>query len=183
MGNGAREESAYHRWESGWLPSSVGADRLTQRDLPDRARGDRDERAPAARGAARQRQPSYWLDFRQPLAGWFDDFSPGDPVVNGVSIRYANASTMAHPAKSWLIDTTPDTSDVRSMLRWRRALVQRRRRSGVSISTLSVSPLGALVRVTVPGPADTTPPSTPAERSRQRVADGQLNLSWTAVER
>ena len=104
--------------------------------------------------------PSYWLDFRQPFGSWFDNFFPTDPEVNGVSIRYANSSTMPHPSKSWLIDTTPDTDTFAdSALAVGRTYTDTLR--GVSITTLAVSPLGALVKITIPNGADSTPPGYP----------------------
>src|SRR5438309_10988324 len=109
MGNGAREENAYHRGESGWLPSSAVQTATTSgtyliAPVESATAALQLLEVPRASGVA-----SYWLDFRQPLVGYFDDFAPGDPAVNGVSIRYANSSSMPHPSKSWLIDTTPGT--------------------------------------------------------------------------
>ena len=109
MGNGVREENAYHRWESGWLASSsvqTAVHSGTYLIAPVETATSALQLLEVPRGSG---QASYWLDFRQPLAGWFDDFSSSDPIVNGVAIRYANASYMAHPTKSWLIDTTPET--------------------------------------------------------------------------
>jgi Metallo-peptidase family M12B Reprolysin-like len=178
MGNGAREENAYHRWESGWLPSSsvqTASTSGTYLIAPVETATSALQLLEVPRGSGLQ---SYWVDFRQPLAGWFDDFSPSDPVVNGVSVRFANASYQAHPAKSWLIDTTPATTTFADApLGVGKSYSDAVR--GVTISTLSVSPLGALVRVTIPGPADTTPPSAPDGLSAA-VVNGQLNLSWAA---
>jgi hypothetical protein len=178
MGNGAREESAYHRWESGWLPSSAvqtASSSGTYLIAPVETATSALQLLEVPRGSG---QGSYWLDFRQPLAGWFDDFSPGDPAVNGVAVRYANASYQVHPAKSWLLDTTPATSTFTDApLGVGRSYGDALR--GVTISTLSVSALGALVKVTLPGPADTSPPSVPGGFSAA-VVGGQLNLSWAA---
>jgi hypothetical protein len=180
MGNvSAREESAYHRWESGWLPSSAVQTVATSgtyliAPVETATSALQLLEVPRASGAA-----SYWLDFRQPLAGAFDDFAPDDPAVNGVTIRYANSSTMPHPAKSWLIDTTPATP---SFADAPLAVGQTYTDStyGVSITTLGVSPLGALVRVTVPATTDTTPPGAPGGISAA-MDNGTVRLSWTAA--
>jgi hypothetical protein len=178
MGNGVREENAYHRWESGWLPSSsvqTATRSGTYLIAPVETAASALQLLEVPRGSG---QASYWLDFRQPATGWFDDFSATDPVVNGVSVRYANASYQVHPSKSWLIDTTPATSTFADApLGVGKTYSDLAR--GVTISTLSVSPLGALVSVTVAGPADTTPPGTPANLSAA-VVNGQLNLTWAA---
>jgi hypothetical protein len=128
---------------------------------------------PRASGA-----PSYWLDFRQPLAGVFDDFSSNDPAVNGVTIRYANSSTMSHPSKSWLIDTTPATptfADAPLSV----GSTYTDPTYGVSITTLGVSPLGALVRVVDRGDTDTTAPSVPSGLA-VAFSGGAVKLGWNA---
>ncbi len=125
MGTGIHEENAYHRWESGWLPSSSVQTVMrsgTYLLAPEEAASSAVQLLEVPRGAG---LPSYWLDFRQPFGSYFDNFSPSDPVVNGVSIRYANSSTMPHPSKSWLIDTTPATPTLRRRAARRRADVHR----------------------------------------------------------
>ena len=167
MGTGAHEENAYHRWESGWLPPS-SAQTVVRATAPTCSRPRRPRRTPCSCSRCREVRglPSYWLDFRQPLDGYFDNFLPTDPVVNGVSIRYANSSTMSHPSKSWLIDTTPATPSFNDApLAVGQTYTDAAR--GVSITTLSVSPLGALVKISVANGADTTPSPAPCERAQR----------------
>jgi hypothetical protein len=180
MGTGSHEESAYHRWESGWLPSSsvqTVTSSGTYLLAPEEAASSAVQLLEVPRAAGGL--PSYWLDFRQPFGSWFDTFSPFDPVVNGVSIRYANSSKMEHPSKSWLIDTTPNTptfDDAPLSV----GSTYTDAEQGVSITTLAVSPLGALVHITVANGDDTTPPSAVTGLSATRVATG-VQLSWTAA--
>jgi hypothetical protein len=178
MGNGIHEESAYHRWESGWLPATSAETVTTSGTYliaPEETPMSAVQLLEVPRGFSLQ---SYWLDFRQPLGAPFDDFSASDPVVNGVSIRLANSSAMAHPAKSWLIDTTPATNDFSDApLALGKTYTDPVR--GISITTLAVSPLGALVRITVPNGSDTTAPG-PASGLTASVVGGAVHLSWTA---
>jgi hypothetical protein len=175
MGTGIREESAYHRWESGWLPSSSVL-RVVRNGTYLIAPIERSTSDLQLLEVPRQGVPSYWLDFRQPLESPFENFAPSDPVVNGVSIRYANASTQPHPSKSWLIDTTPgtptfDDAPLASGRSFGDAL------RGVSMTVVSTSQAGALVSVTVANGADTSPPSSPSGLSSTLAGDG-LRLDW-----
>ena len=177
MGNGIHEENGYHRWESGWMPSSsvqtvTRSGTYLLAPLEAASSAVQLYEVPRIAGA-----PSYWLDFRQPFGTYFDDFSPFDPAVNGVTIRYANSSTMPHPSKSWLIDTNPETSTFADA-----PLGVGRTFSDeyVSITTLSVSPLGALVHITVPNGTDTTPPGPVSGLSVKQTVGG-LQLSWNAA--
>jgi Metallo-peptidase family M12B Reprolysin-like len=179
MGTGAREESAYHRWESGWLPSASVQTVLrsgTYLLAPVETASKAVQLLEVPRSAY---TPSYWLDFRQPLAGWFDTFLPTDPVVNGVTIRYANSSIMAHPAKSWLIDTTPGTTTFDDAPLGV-GQTYSEPAQGVSITTLAVSPLGALVKITIANGGDSTPPGPPTDASASLVA-GTLQLTWAGA--
>jgi hypothetical protein len=86
---------------------------------------------------------------------------------------------MEHPSKSWLIDTTPNTptfNDAPLSV----GSTYTDAEKGVSITTLAVSPLGALVHITVANGDDTTPPSAPSGLSATRVASG-VQLSWNAA--
>jgi hypothetical protein len=177
MGNGARQESAYHKWESAWLPSSsvLSVTRSgTYLIGPEEQASSGIQLLEVPRGAG---QPSYWLDFRQPFGTSFDNFAATDPVVNGVGIRYANSSTMAHPSKSWLIDTTPSTASFADApLGVGRTYADVPR--AISITTLSVSPQGALVRISVGNGADTSPP-TAAGGLAAALVPGGLRIGWT----
>jgi hypothetical protein len=50
----------------------------------------------------------YWLEYRRPFG--FDNFSLTNPVVNGVSVRLARASSGYISANTLLLDTTPTTT-------------------------------------------------------------------------
>jgi hypothetical protein len=179
MGSGARQENAYHKWESGWLPSDSALSVIrngTYLLSPEEAasQGIQLFEVPRAAGAA-----SYWLDLRQPFGTYFDTFSPSDPVSNGVSIRYANSSTMPHPSKSWLIDTTPWTNSFAdAALGVGRTYSEPSR--GFSITTLSLSPQGALVQITIANGADTSPPGPPSGLTATLVG-GSLRIGWTGA--
>jgi hypothetical protein len=182
MGNvdaGVHQENAYHKWESGWLPSSAVqriAKSGTYLIAPEETASTAVQllEVPRYTGA-----PSYWLDFRQPFGSYFDTFLGSDPVVNGVSIRYANSSTMSHPSKSWLIDTTPDTDTFTDApLAVGQSYSEPLR--GITISTLAVSPLGALVHVTLPNGDDTTPPSAVTGLTAT-LTGGVVHLTWGAA--
>ncbi len=58
MGSGLRQENAYHKWESGWLPSASVQTVYAERDVPDRAGGVELQRGAAAGGAA----PGRWAE-------------------------------------------------------------------------------------------------------------------------
>ena len=182
MGNGARQENAYHKWESGWLPPSSA--QTVVRDgtyliAPEESASSAEQLLEVPRAVALS-VPSYWLDFRQPFGSYFDNFSPTDPVVQGVSIRYANSSAMPHPSKSWLIDTTPATSTFNdAALGVGQTFADPGR--GVSITTLAVSPLGALVKISIANGADSTPPGSPSGLTVSRSDDG-LHFAWTPAE-
>jgi hypothetical protein len=182
MGNGARQENAYHKWESGWLPPSSA--QTVVRDgtyliAPEDSASSAVQLLEVPREVALA-VPSYWLDFRQPFGSYFDNFSATDPVVQGVSIRYANSSAMPHPSKSWLIDTTPATSTFADAALGLGQTFSDPGR-GVSITTLAVSPLGALVRISIANGADTTPPGSPSGLTVARGGDG-LDFAWTPAD-
>jgi hypothetical protein len=179
MGSGARQENAYHKWESGWLPSDSvlsvirsGTYLLSPEESA--SQGIQLLEVPRADGA-----PSYWLDLRQPFGTYFDTFSPSDPISHGVSIRYANSSNMPHPSKSWLIDTTPWTASFADApLAVGSTYTEASR--GVSITTLALTPQGALVQITVANGADTSPPG-PASGLTATLVGGSLKIGWTSA--
>jgi hypothetical protein len=179
MGSGARQENAYHKWESGWLPSDSVLSVIrsgTYLLSPEEAASHGIQLLEVPRSAG---GPSYWLDLRQPFGTYFDTFSPSDPISNGVSIRYANSSNMPHPSKSWLIDTTPWTASFADAPLGVGSTYSEPSR-GVSITTLSLSPQGALVQITVANGADSSPPGSPSGLTAALVGDS-LRIGWTAA--
>lgn len=84
----------------------------------------------------------YYLEFRQPYG--FDNFTTTSPVVNGVTIRLA--PQYAKLSKSKLIDTTSNTMSFSdASLAVGKTFTDPDK--GINITTLSVSPTGAQVRV------------------------------------
>jgi hypothetical protein len=178
MGTGIREENAYHRWESGWLPGS-SVQRVVRDGTYLIAPVERSTGALQLLEVPRLGVPSFWLDFRQPLESPFENFASSDPAVNGVSIRYANGSTQPHPSKSWLIDTTPETATFTDApLTPGRSFGDAFR--GISMTVLSTSPAGALVSVTVANGADSSPPASVTGLAATLSSSG-LRLDWAAA--
>jgi hypothetical protein len=178
MGNGIREENAYHRWESGWLPSSA-VQAVVRNGTYLIAPVERSTNALQLLEVPRLGVPSFWLDFRQPLDSPFESFTSGDPVANGVSIRYANGSSQPHPSKSWLIDTTPDTTTFEDApLAPGRTFGDSLR--GVWMTVVSTSPAGALVSVTVPNGTDHSAPAAATGLVATLSASG-LRIDWAAA--
>jgi hypothetical protein len=86
----------------------------------------------------------YYLEYRQPST--YDPYSPGDPVVNGVSIRLGTDIDTNH--MTMLVDTSPETADFNDAPltvgeTFRDAF------SGVTIRTLATSSAGATVEITL----------------------------------
>ncbi len=115
------------------------------------------------------------LEFRQPGISAFDAFPATDPAVNGVSVRVA--APYATRTQTQLVDTTPATTSFSDApLAVGRTLIDPL--TGASITTLSVSPEGAMVRVSLAG--DTTPPSQPTELTATALDPGRVALAWAA---
>jgi hypothetical protein len=94
-----------------------------------------------------QRTSSTWLtmEFRQPFGTAFDTFSATAPVANGVTIRMT--PDLATRSQSQLIDTTPGTTSfIDAPLAVGQTFVDQS--IGVSVTTISTSSAGAIVRIT-----------------------------------
>ena len=117
------------------------------------------------------------LEFRRPW-GIFDNFSASDPVVNGVSIRIAPATTSIVQSK--LVDANPSTTTFSdAALSVGGTVVDPL--TGVSITTLSVGPTGASVSIQMPGSGDTQAPTGPASLSASATSSSTVQLSWPAA--
>ncbi|TML65463.1 MAG: hypothetical protein E6G14_16340 [Actinobacteria bacterium] len=116
----------------------------------------------------------FQLEFRQPT-GLFDNFSPSDPVVNGVSIRIAPAPNVIIQSK--LLDATPETATFAdAALPVGRSFVDPG--TGLQITTKAVGPSGATVGIQfVP---DTQPPSTPPGLTATPKSSSSIGLAWGA---
>jgi hypothetical protein len=111
------------------------------------------------------RTPTSWfaLEYRQPYGSEFEVMAATSPVATGVTVRITGAYTSE--TQSQLVDTNPaTTSFIDAPLAAGMTLVDPV--TGTTITTLSVSPDGALVRISVgelPAPSDSPSPSaTPA---------------------
>ena len=119
----------------------------------------------------------YYLEFRQPYG--FDNFSSTSEVVNGVTIRISPGS---NTGPSYLIDTTPETTSfIDAPLTVGRTFSESIK--GINITTLSVSPSGAQVRIFFDAGVSTctnTLPSLSISPSSQSGSAGQtLSYSFT----
>jgi len=120
------------------------------------------------------------LELRQPSSP-FDTFSGTDAAVNGLLVRITPDYTAG--AHSLLVDTTPGSmmSFFDAALGVGRTLVDPL--TGISITTLDISPLGAIAHVTYPGGgsiSDTTPPSQPGTLTATPVDANDVTLAWSA---
>jgi chitodextrinase len=117
------------------------------------------------------------LEFRQPW-GIFDNFSAGDPAVNGVSIRIAPATSTIVQSK--LVDANPGTTTFSdAALGVGRTVVDPA--TGVSITTVSVGPSGASVSIQMPGGGDTQAPTGPSSLTATPTSSSTVQLSWPAA--
>jgi chitodextrinase len=190
---GSRHGSSFHLGQFKWLApsntqtvSSSGTYSLTPAEIDSgQPQALRIPRSVSVFGT----QEYYSLEFRQPFGSYFDNFAAGDAAVNGVLVRIVpDYSVIQRPL---LVDATPATSTFGDA-----ALAAGKTftdsASKISIATVSVSPLGATVRVDLNGtggsggggtttpPADTTAPSAPSNLTGQPVSGPGASLSWAA---
>jgi chitodextrinase len=169
-----RHHVNWHRAQLGWLPdvqtvTTSGTYLLTPAELSGTPRLVR---------VARNDGTYLNLEFRQPWGLYFDNFSGGDPVVNGVSIRIAPATTSIVQSK--LVDANPGTSTFSdAALGVGKTVVDPL--TGVSITTLSVGPTGASVSIQMPGGGDTQAPTGPTSLSASATSSSTVQLSWPAA--
>jgi chitodextrinase len=168
-----RHHVNWHRAQLGWLPdvqtvTASGTYLVTPAELSGTPRLVR---------VARSDGTYLNLEFRQPW-GTFDNFSAGDPVVNGVSIRIAPATSTIVQSK--LVDANPSTTTFSdAALGVGKTVVDPT--SGVSITTVSVGPSGASVSIQFPGGGDTQAPTGPAALSASPTSSSTVQLSWPAA--
>jgi chitodextrinase len=115
------------------------------------------------------------LEYRQPW-GIFDNFSSGDPVVSGVSVRIAPSTSSLVQSK--LVDANPSTSSFSdAALAFGQTVVDPQ--TSVSISTVTVGPAGAMVSIQfVP---DQQAPSAPSSLSATASSATSVQLNWGAA--
>jgi chitodextrinase len=115
------------------------------------------------------------LEFRQPW-GIFDNFAAGDAVVNGVSIRIAPSTSSLVQSK--LVDANPSTSSFSdAALGLGQSVTDPL--TGVSLTTVSVGPAGAMVSIQFG--SDSQAPSAPGSLSASPASSTSVQLGWTAA--
>lgn len=175
MGSGNRLHTNFSRGNIGWLTPANTKD-VTVSGLyqlspvesfdPNGVKALRIQRAPG----------SYLLlEYRQPYGTHFDNFAPSDPVVNGVTVRVVDDYSVLTQSK--LVDTTASTATfLDASLGVDKDLVDPK--TGVKITTLTVSPTGALVLVNLVA-RDPVAPTAPTNLTAS-AAGSTINLSWGA---
>ena len=112
------------------------------------------------------------LEYRQPYGTQFDNFSSSDPVVSGVSIRIAPATSSLVQSK--LIDGSPSTSS------WAfgagQSLVDPA--TDVQFTVISVSPAGASVSIQFT--PDGQAPTQPGGLTASALTSSSIRLTWGA---
>jgi chitodextrinase len=166
-----RHHVNWHRAQLGWLPdvqtvTASGTYLLTPAELSGTPRMVR---------VARNDGTYLNLEFRRPW-GIFDNFSASDPVVNGVSIRIAPATTSIVQSK--LVDANPSTSSFSdAALGVGKTVVDPL--TGVSITTVSVGPAGASVSIQLA--PDNQVPTGPSSLTASATSSSSVQLSWPAA--
>ncbi len=169
-----RHHVNWHRAQLGWLPdvqtvTASGTYLVAPAELSGTPRLVR---------VARSDGTYLNLEFRQPWGTVFDNFAAGDPVVNGVSIRIAPATSTIVQSK--LVDANPSTTTFSdAALGVGKTVVDPT--TGVSITTVSVGPSGASVSIQFPGGGDTQAPTGPASLSASATSSSTVQLSWPAA--
>ncbi len=116
-----------------------------------------------------------YIDFRQPFGTYFDTFTPGSAPVSGVMIR--RGPTQFNRTQPALVDATPQTSTYQdAALAVGSSLTDPV--TGIVIHTDAVSPDGATVTVTVPGPAQ-APGAPPGVDATSGTAG--VDVAWQAA--
>ena len=171
MGTGYRLHNNWHRAQLGWFGDTTtvttsGSYLLAPVELTG---------TPRMLRVARSDGTFLNLEFRQPW-GVFDNFSAGDPVVNGVSIRIAPSTSSIVQSK--LVDANPSTASFTDApLGVGQSVTDPT--TGVSITTVSVGPAGALVSIQFG--SDGVAPSAPGSLSATPSSATSVQLTWTAA--
>jgi hypothetical protein len=131
--------------------------------------------APRAVRVSRGNGTWFVLELRAPFGTQFDNFSAGDPAVNGVSVRITyDWGTII---QSQLLDTTPATSSYGDApLAVGQSFFDPL--SSLSITTTSVS--GGVATVNVGWGADAIAPSTPGNPQVVATGTNTARFSWSA---
>src|SRR4051812_18402115 len=157
--DGPRQLNAWHKEQAGWVDASAmqtvsASGDYTVAPLEQNQRGPIGLRVPRP-----GRADSLWIDFRQP-AGAFDAYPATSPAVNGVLLHVDPDVTQVEQSR--LLDATPDTTSFAdASLTPGHSFTDSG--TGIRVTTLSVSPLGAVVHVSLDGSgAGVSPPTAPS---------------------
>ncbi len=150
----SRHGSSFHKAQWGWLSEQTvresGTYALAPAEFP--VAESRLLRIPRPGGTF------LYLEHRQPFGTYFEKFSPDDPAVLGVSIRLAK--DLDEIELSRLIDTVPESGSFDDApLGVGRTFTDTAAR--ISITTESISPAGAVVRIELGRTGAPSPPSSP----------------------
>jgi chitodextrinase len=115
-----------------------------------------------------------YLELRRPYGTYFDNFSPSDPAVNGVTVRLA--PDFPTVTQSRLVDANPSTATFADAP-LAPGQVLSDPQYGITIVTQSVSSTGAVVQVSFG--ADTTPPTAPADLTARATSGSSVSLTWS----
>lgn len=176
MGTGQRHSSGRHLEQLGYLaPANVqtvtASGTYTLRSAISQTAEAVTLRVPRTRDASGAVSDYYYLEYRT-SGGVFDDFSPLDPVVNGVSVRVAPGRSVITQSK--LLDTTPGSANgfLDGALGVGRTLSD----GTVSVTTTAISGQTATVAVTMGGLDSSRP--TPPGNLRGGRSGGGVRLAW-----
>ncbi len=132
-------------------------------------------RIPRTRNAGGTVLDWYYLEVRE-RGGLFDDFSLGDPVLGGVSVRVNDDP--AWTTISRLLDTHPASGGSTNAPL---APGETFSDGQVTVTTVSAGAGNATVEITLPsGAADTQAPSAPTGLSHTFTSGGAVRLAWNA---
>jgi hypothetical protein len=132
-------------------------------------------RIPRTRDAGGNVVDWYYLEVRE-QGGVFDDFSPLDPVLGGVSIRVNDDPTWA--TRSKLLDTHPSSGGIGNAPL---PVGETFSDGQLNITTLAAAGGDATVQVAMgPPPRDTQAPTAPSGLRHTVGGDGAVRLAWSA---
>lgn len=123
----------------------------------------------------------YYIEYRQPWASYFDNFSASDPVVNGLSIRIApDYNVITQPL---LVDTTPQTSTFTDApLALGKTFTDPA--TNLNITFMSADPTGAQVKISHGSTGgggdggDTIAPTKPGSIWLTNIKYNQVTVNW-----
>lgn len=173
--SGKYEPTSYSRGNFGWLQAANTQTVTTSGDYQLKPISTYDPSAVQALRVKRSSSTFLTLELRQPDGSYFDSFPASDPAVTGVTVRITTDYTSR--SQSQLVDTTPaTTSFADAPLQPGQTVADPL--TGVSLTALSVTPAGAVVRVAFA--PDTAAPSTPSSLTAKALDAARIQLAWGA---